>query len=240
MRCETLRTRLNNQEPQAARMRIRGRLDSARIDKVPLRSATKPPADTRTIKANEEKTDVSELVKVTYAATAAESLYASYRSRRGNRGGRRGRGRGRGGRNVYSAGRSARGLQVHAPPKTTPPPSAASPIARYGAVTPLRSTTPNHCGLSSHFRAYCIHRKRAQEQRNKIRNQDRQLRAIANGDRDMPRLADHTNAVAFTAAAVTAVRVADSHHMCNGRSSFTTQSTSSLAMVRRQPPNIVA
>ena len=65
----------------------------------------------RTINTNEEETEVSEPVETTTAntATTADGLYSSQGSGRGNRGGRRGRGRGRGGRNAYSTGRSTSG-----------------------------------------------------------------------------------------------------------------------------------
>ena len=44
-----------------------------------------------------------------------------------------------------------------------------------------------HCGLPGHFKVDCIHRKRAQEQRNKFRKSGSATAAIAiaGGDRDM-------------------------------------------------------
>ena len=241
---ETLRTRLNNQESQAARTRIRDRFDSARIGKeekvgeyftrlcdyhqqLPntidaindqafrghiyktLKSAPKhhtiitilqmqqpPPSREevmRTIRTNEEETKVSELVDV---SDAAAGLYASHSSGRGNRGGRRGSGRGRGGRSPYGAGRNTDSgrsyrcthcrMDNHT---TTECGKLNRPARSSNNATKIDDSerTCYHCGLSGHFKADCIHRKRAQEQRNKVRKSGSATAAIAtaDGDRDM-------------------------------------------------------
>ena len=243
---ETLRTRLNNQESQAARTRIRDRFDSARVGKEEkvgeyftrlcdyrqqlagtidaisdqafrghifktLKSTPKhhtiitilqmqqpPPSPEevmRTIRTNEEETEVSELVEVTNAATTAEGLYASHSSGRGNRGGRRGRGRGRGGRGTYSAGRNAssgrsyRCTHCRMDNHTTAECGKLNRPTRSSNTTTTNDTerTCYHCGLPGHFKTDCIHRKRAQEQRNKVRKSGSATAAIAiaDGDRDM-------------------------------------------------------
>ena len=142
---------------------------------------------------NEEETEVSELVQVT---NAAEGLYASHSSGCGNRGGRRGRGRGKGGRSTYGArrnagnGRSYRCTHCRMDNHTTTECSKPNrPTRSSNNATKIDDTerTRYHCGLSGHFKADCIHRKRAQEQRNKVRKSGSATAAIAiaDGDRDM-------------------------------------------------------
>ena len=145
---------------------------------------------------NEEETEVSELVDVT---NAADGLYASHSSGRGNwgLGGRRGRSRGRGGRSTYGAGRntdsgrSYRCTNFRMDNHTTEcsklnPPTWSSNNTATGKINDTERIC-YHCGLSGHFKADCIYRKRAQEQRNKVRKSGSATAAIAiaDGDRDM-------------------------------------------------------
>ena len=237
---EALRTRLNYQESQAARTRIRDCFDSARIDKeekvggyftrlcdyrqqlagtvdaisdqafrghiyktpksAPKHHTIPSPVEVmRTIKTNEEETEISELVEatITNTETTADGLYASHSSDRGNRGRCRGRGRGRGGRNAYSTGRSASGdgrsyrcAHCRMGNHTTAECGKLNrPTQSSNNTTKIDDTerTCYHCGLPGHFKADCIHRKRAQEQRNKVRKSGSATAviAIAGSGRDM-------------------------------------------------------
>jgi len=78
-----------------------------------------------------------------------------------------------------------------------------------------------HCGLTGHFKADCIHFKRARDQPDKVNKHTASALLATAGDRDLIRLAE--NATALTAASAPAAWVIDSgasHHMCNDRTRF--------------------
>jgi hypothetical protein len=142
----------------------------------------------RTIRTDEEETDVSELTEAANAATTADGLYTHGNSGRGGRG-RGGRGRGRGRR---GNGRKYNCTHCRMDNHTT---EDCRRLKHKRSGNGNDANTKNektcfHCGLPGHFKAECEHWLRAKEQRSKVRKsgtaaKTEQAMIATAGDRDL-------------------------------------------------------
>lgn len=148
----------------------------------------------RTIRTDEEETDISELAEAANTATTADGLYGQHN--RGGNAGKRGRGRGRGRGGKGNSGRKYNCTHCRMNNHTTEEcgrlknkHSANSGNSSGSGINKANDErTCYYCGLTGHLKPDCKHWLRVKEQRSKVRKSStktEQAQVAVAGDRDL-------------------------------------------------------